>query len=1071
MSKIYKETKEAKETKESQHKLYAVDNYGKKQEFIDNGYKEYSVSKLVKELEKDKCYHMRIHKNGAYIFYGDCDNFKGTFDQFAELLINFLKSRYLIDVSKNDIPYTSNDSKPGSYHYSIPKLYASSEKLKEIHTEFYNQHKDVFSTKIGNRTQKVIDTSVYTEHWFRYPNQSKEGDATAKHIVKHGGLIDFIVEHIPKDSICINDNKMKIVAKKNIKQHNSSVKTTSPKRKTIDALAMDSDEDDENTLGKRNEMKNNVLNNDSASEDTTSEGTSSDDSNVESNDNSDDAINCDNSDNDTPKKSQTKKNKASVKLPQKSTQKSTQKSIKKPISKPTTKSKKSSKTLRSQAAKSSNDSDNDDNDNENKKIIISSEDENNKFTDDDVERLLDMLSLERCDDRDEWIQIGLCLYNIDKEYKLLWKTWSKKSKKYKAGECEEKWRGFKNKKDDESKLTIGSLLYWCKEDNESEYNSFIKEKNTHNLIIQKFPNDKLELGGTKILHPEHSYTTLNNDKCFIYGEDHGEPTMYVERCKNTMMIKCKHEECFGKIYPCKHIELTKNEINYIFRGDVTIYNGNSNDIDIGDFKRIELFDEQKINELVYKGLNGKSIPYAQIIYEIYKEDYAYTDSDDWYMYKNHHWTLLKGYNTTMRRSIGTELEKIYIQVRDHYIEEDGKNSKTVRIVNHLIGNFCDTQLTDNIMKEIKYIYLDENRNFREKLDVNQYLICFTNGVYDLKTHTFRDGRRDDYVSMTVGYDYRDKYSDNHKNLLTFLEDIQPNKVERDYLLTYIATALYGNSLELFTVLIGMGRNGKSKFVALLEKMFGDYYDTIKSQVLTSQIKDGDAPSPGLLSLANKKIVVASEIMEGTKLNTGFIKFLTGRDAAKYRFCHQNDMIKFAPKFITLLVCNSIPECDSMDDAFSKRLRCVNFGTEFVDNNPIGENQKLKNPKIDEYFDDWKQDLFLLLVEYYKEYENNKELLMPTENILRWTNQYKVDVDMYFRFLNECTENSQTHIKTNTLRDAFCIWFNKNISKNEAPSLNIFSRRIKKYKAIESVKVDNISGSGIKNLKLKDEYAN
>jgi hypothetical protein len=91
MSKIYKGSKE---TKESQHKLYAVDNYGKNQEFIDNGYKEYTISKLVKELEKDKCYHMRIHKNGAYIFYGDCDNFKGTFDQFAELLINFLKSRY-----------------------------------------------------------------------------------------------------------------------------------------------------------------------------------------------------------------------------------------------------------------------------------------------------------------------------------------------------------------------------------------------------------------------------------------------------------------------------------------------------------------------------------------------------------------------------------------------------------------------------------------------------------------------------------------------------------------------------------------------------------------------------------------------------------------------------------------------------------------------------------------------------------------------------------------------------------------------------------------------------------------
>jgi phage/plasmid-associated DNA primase len=254
------------------------------------------------------------------------------------------------------------------------------------------------------------------------------------------------------------------------------------------------------------------------------------------------------------------------------------------------------------------------------------------------------------------------------------------------------------------------------------------------------------------------------------------------------------------------------------------------------------------------------------------------------------------------------------------------------------------------------------------LDINPYLIGFDNGVYDLNTHTFRDGKYDDYITMSTRYNYRDKYSIKYKKLITFLEDILPLKEDREYLLTYISTALFGNTLELFTVLVGNGRNGKSKFMELLTKVFGDYFEMIGSGLLTTQIKEGDAPAPALLNLINKKLVMASETSDNLKLNAGFIKFITGRDSAKYRYCHQNDMIKFSPNFITMLVCNNIPECDNIDNAFSKRLRCINFPTDFIDVseiNPKKTNQKIKDTMINTYFDDWKQDFFLLLLKYYK----------------------------------------------------------------------------------------------------------
>lgn len=187
------------------YKLYAIDTYkGKRQEFIDKtGYKEYTLEKLIKELEIDKGYHMRIHDDKNYIFFGDCDGFSGTFYEFAELLIRFMAIHYHITIGLSDISYTQNDSKEGSFHYSITKIYGSAKQLKNIHTMFARYSNKLL--KKDDKRKSVVDLSVYTNHWFRYPNQSKEKDHNAKHSIQDGKLIDFVVEYIPKGSICIDD--------------------------------------------------------------------------------------------------------------------------------------------------------------------------------------------------------------------------------------------------------------------------------------------------------------------------------------------------------------------------------------------------------------------------------------------------------------------------------------------------------------------------------------------------------------------------------------------------------------------------------------------------------------------------------------------------------------------------------------------------------------------------------------------------------------------------------------------------------------------------------------------------
>lgn len=85
----------------------------------------------------------------------------------------------------------------------------------------------------------------------------------------------------------------------------------------------------------------------------------------------------------------------------------------------------------------------------------------------DVTTLLSLLSQHRCDDYIDWIKIGRCLYNIDKDYLFLWDNWSQKSNKYTVGVCDKKWKLFGLINDD---FSIGTLLYYASIDSPEKFN-------------------------------------------------------------------------------------------------------------------------------------------------------------------------------------------------------------------------------------------------------------------------------------------------------------------------------------------------------------------------------------------------------------------------------------------------------------------------------------------------------------------------------------------------------------------------------------------------------------------------
>ena len=90
-----------------------------------------------------------------------------------------MEKNYNIELLEKEVKYTENDKKKGSYHYSIPKWNLSCENLKKVHNKLLKENKDKFE-------QKNIDTTIYSEHWYRCPNQSKGSNQDGIHKIITG---------------------------------------------------------------------------------------------------------------------------------------------------------------------------------------------------------------------------------------------------------------------------------------------------------------------------------------------------------------------------------------------------------------------------------------------------------------------------------------------------------------------------------------------------------------------------------------------------------------------------------------------------------------------------------------------------------------------------------------------------------------------------------------------------------------------------------------------------------------------------------------------------------------------
>ena len=404
---------------------------------------------------------------------------------------------------------------------------------------------------------------------------------------------------------------------------------------------------------------------------------------------------------------------------------------------------------------------------------------------------------------------------------------------------------------------------------------------------------------------------------------------------------------------------------------------------------------------------------AMTLYALFPDEFVYTREKTWFVFKNHSWCIApegmfvrKLLSTTLsdnHKALSTKIKEI---LKIPGLSQDKQETLTLALDNvaKILNALKTTSYKNNIMKELAEIYYDPH--FLQKLDADPDLICFDNGVFDLRDDVFRDGRPSDYTSKTTCYDYMtfDVKSKRILEVLAYIEQVFPDREVREYALNYMSDLVRGfNFNKVFSIWTGNGDNSKSVLINLLEKVFGAYFVKLPTSLVTGKRTQSSAAAPELNRTKGVRFCVLQEPSKNDNLNAGIVKELTGNDSFYCRglFSDGGDI---TPLFKLAMACNDLPDCSNSDDAYWNRIRVIPFESTFSNNAPKDVKSQIKtktypkDPNFSAKLNNMVQPLAYILVNRYCKMKNKK--YFEPYKVTCATDIYKRKNNVALLFVNE-----------------------------------------------------------------------
>ena len=215
------------------------------------------------------------------------------------------------------------------------------------------------------------------------------------------------------------------------------------------------------------------------------------------------------------------------------------------------------------------------------------------------------------------------------------------------------------------------------------------------------------------------------------------------------------------------------------------------------------------------------------------------------------------------------------------------------------------------------------------LDKDGFLLNTPDGTYYLPDGL--EGRRDhsseDYITKITAAEPGDKGKELWQDSLNTIFCGDAELI--DYVQQIVGMAAVGRVyMESLVIAYGEGRNGKSTFWNTIARVLGTYSGNMSADTLTVGCKRNVKPE--LAEAKGKRLLIASELEEGVRLNTSIIKQLCSTDEIfaekKYK-----DPFSFTPSHTLVLYTNHLPKVGAMDSGIWRRLVVIPFSAKITGN--------------------------------------------------------------------------------------------------------------------------------------------
>jgi P4 family phage/plasmid primase-like protien len=607
------------------------------------------------------------------------------------------------------------------------------------------------------------------------------------------------------------------------------------------------------------------------------------------------------------------------------------------------------------------------------------------------------LSIERADNYDSWLRVGLCLHSISQSTEMfnLWMEFSAKSAKSSGNDLNQlkrRWDTSMRSEGNGRRLTVRSLRHWAKDDNPIAFKEIL-EQDVADYILH-------------FTSPTHTHVARIMKR--VYQDNYAAS------------VSTRHTDWF-EFKAATHrwkkinqgIEL-KNRIS-----------SQGNTIEITDlirsakdrFRRSPEFS--KMEALVNNNKNIETL--NENLRDLVEKRNSLRDLN----------------KIDESRDVDTQITQtekdVALLTQKQELNRSEVRDKKFSELTELEMKLYNCGFKESVMKECVGLFYEEN--FEANLNANPNRIGCANGVIHLDAikpnpknlgqmmpmskdngdpfNFFQPGAPEDYITFQAGYVCAehdpipyipyDASDPIQAEIDDFFSKLFPRPELKAWVLKLLASCLEGKNREqCYYTFQGVGGNGKSKLVDLMVMTLGDYQSSLQSTALTRKRPESGAANPDIMSIKNKRFIYMQEPDDREPLNTSRMKQFSGEDAVEARGLYA-DQERFKVSGKLFMMCNTLPIINSMDRGTWRRIRLIPFESKFVNegDKEIGKpNVFPRDMNLNAKLKRWRIPFFSLLVHIYlTQYAvNDNGTLEPAPKIVTSeSDKYRESFDSFAKF--------------------------------------------------------------------------